>query len=99
MLSYCLSLALRSLRRNPALTALMIIAIGVGIGASMTTLTALHILSGDSLPGRSAQIFFPQVDPMPADLYNTHHPLVLGLGQLATLRPASVPPAEATRTA
>ncbi|HEX4051576.1 MAG TPA: ABC transporter permease [Steroidobacteraceae bacterium] len=75
MFGYNLSLALRSLRRNPALTVLMIVAIGVGIGASMTTLTVLHILSGRSLPTNSASIFFPQVDPMPADLYNTHHPL------------------------
>src|SRR6185437_6903943 len=57
------------------LTALMIVAIGVGIGASMTTLTVLHILSVNALPGRSAQIFFPQVDPTPAGLYNPHHPL------------------------
>jgi putative ABC transport system permease protein len=75
MLGYYVHLALRSLRRNAVLTALMIIAIGVGIGAAMTTLTVLQILSVDSLPGKSAQIFFPQVDPMPADLYNTHHPL------------------------
>ena len=34
-----LQLALRSLKRNMMLTALMIAAIGVGIGASMTTLT------------------------------------------------------------
>ncbi len=75
MFGYYLTLALRSLRRNPALTALMIVAIAVGIGAAMTTLTVLHILSGDSLPGKRTQLFFPQVDPTPADLYNAHHPL------------------------
>ncbi|MGH8141663.1 MAG: ABC transporter permease [Steroidobacteraceae bacterium] len=75
MFGYYLTLALRSLRRNPALTALMIIAIGVGIGAAMTTLTVLHILSGNSLPGKSAHIFFPQVDPTPANWPPHVHPL------------------------
>jgi putative ABC transport system permease protein len=63
MFAYYLDLALRSLRRNRALTALMVLAIALGIGASMTTLTVLHVLSGDPLPGRSAQLYYPQVDP------------------------------------
>jgi putative ABC transport system permease protein len=63
MLAYYLDLALRSLRRNKALTALMVLAIALGIGASMTTLTVLHVLSGDPLPGRSAQLYYPQIDP------------------------------------
>ena len=63
MFGYYLDLALRSLQRNKALTALMVLAIALGIGASMTTLTVLHVLSGDPLPGRSAQLYYPQVDP------------------------------------
>jgi putative ABC transport system permease protein len=63
MFSYYLDLALRSLRRNKALTALMVLAIALGIGASMTTLTVLHVLSGDPLPGKSAQLYYPQIDP------------------------------------
>jgi len=63
MFSYYLNLALRSLRRNKVLTALMVLAIAVGIGASMTTLTVVHILSGDPLPDKSSVLFFPQVDP------------------------------------
>src|SRR5699024_8030635 len=65
MFGYYLVLALRSLKRNKALTALMILAIAAGIGASMTTLTVMHVLSGDPLPGRSATIFYPQVNPNP----------------------------------
>ncbi|CAM5245214.1 ABC transporter permease [Rhodanobacter lindaniclasticus] len=65
MLGYYLDLALRSLKRNRMLTALMVLAIAVGIGASMTTLTVMHLLSGDPLPGRSARIFYPQVDASP----------------------------------
>ncbi|MDE2156678.1 MAG: ABC transporter permease [Xanthomonadaceae bacterium] len=63
MFGYYLDLALRSLKRNKALTALMVLAIALGIGASMTTLTVLHVLSGDPLPGRSGEIYYPQVDP------------------------------------
>ena len=65
MFGYYLDLALRSLKRNRMLTVLMIVAIAVGIGASMTTLTVMHLLSGDPLPGRSQHIFYPQVDPGP----------------------------------
>jgi putative ABC transport system permease protein len=64
MFGYHLQLAVRSLRRSPVLTALMVLSIAVGIGASMTTLTVLHLLSGDPLPGRSGQIFYPQVDAL-----------------------------------
>jgi len=67
MFAYYLNLALHSLKRNKVLTALMVLAIAVGIGASMTTLTVMHLLSGDPLPGRSAHIFYPQVDASPAD--------------------------------
>lgn len=65
--SYYLEMAVRSLRRNPVLTALMIVAVALGIGACMTTLTALHVLSGDPLPGRSGSIYMPRIDPRSAD--------------------------------
>ncbi|MGH8400269.1 MAG: ABC transporter permease, partial [Gammaproteobacteria bacterium] len=65
MFSYYLNLALRSLKRNPVLTVLMVLAISVGIGASMTTLTVMHLLAGDPLPDRSAQLLYPQVNPDP----------------------------------
>jgi putative ABC transport system permease protein len=63
MFAYYLDLALRSLKRNKVLTALMVLAIALGIGASMTTLTVLHVLSGDPLPGRSGELYYPQIDP------------------------------------
>ncbi len=65
MFGYYLNLATRSLRRNKAMTALMVLAIAVGIGASMTTMTVLHLLSGDPLPGRSGHLFYPQLDAEP----------------------------------
>jgi len=72
MFAYYLDLALRSLKRNPVLTGLMVLAIGLGIGASMTTLTVLHVLSGDPLPGRSAHLFYPQIDPRDMTGYDPH---------------------------
>ena len=54
--AYYLRLALRALRNSPVLTALMVLALAVGIGASMTMLTVLHVLSGDPLPGRSSAV-------------------------------------------
>jgi len=66
MFGYYLDLALRSLKRNRLLTALMVLALAVGIGASMTTLTVLHVLSGDPLPGKSGELYYPQIDPQDA---------------------------------
>lgn len=66
MFGYYLDLALRSFKRNRVLTALMVLALGLGIGASITTLTVLKLLSGDPLPQKSARIFAPQIDPLTA---------------------------------
>jgi len=69
MFAYYLELAVRSLRRNKVLTTLMVLALGLGIGACITTLTVLKLLSGDPLPQKSAKLFYPQVDPFPMDGY------------------------------
>jgi hypothetical protein len=53
MFGYYFRLALRSFLRNKVLTALMVLAIALGIGASMTTLTVFHVLSGDPIPSKS----------------------------------------------
>ena len=62
MLAYCFELALRSLRRNVVLTALMVAAVGVGIGASMTMLTTLIAMSGNPIPDKSSRLFTLQLD-------------------------------------
>jgi putative ABC transport system permease protein len=62
MFTYYLGLALRSLKRNVVLTVLMIAAIGVGIGASMTTLTLFRAMGNDPIAQKSAQLFAPQID-------------------------------------
>jgi len=55
------------LRRSSLLTALIILAIGLGIGACMTMVTVLHVMSGDPLPDRSAKLFYPHLYPGPWD--------------------------------
>lgn len=67
MLGYYLDLALRSLKRNKVLTALMVLTIALGIGTSMTTLTVLHVLSGDPIPGKSGQLFRVRMNVFPDD--------------------------------
>jgi putative ABC transport system permease protein len=62
MLAYYLQLGLRSLRRNPMLTALMVVAIGFGVAASMTTYAVFRATSGDPIPEKSSQLFLAQVD-------------------------------------
>jgi putative ABC transport system permease protein len=63
MFLYYIELAFASFRRNTLLTLLMVLAIGLGIGASMTTLTVFHVLSGDPLPDKSSRLFHVLLDP------------------------------------
>ncbi len=63
MFGYYFKLALRSFKRNKVLTALMVLAIALGIGASMTTLTVFYVLSGDPIPQKSGRLFYVQMDP------------------------------------
>jgi putative ABC transport system permease protein len=67
MVIYYFELAIRSLRRNVIVTALMITAIGIGIGASMSALTVLRALEVDPIPQKSAQLFTVQIDNMGPD--------------------------------
>ncbi|MDY0021988.1 ABC transporter permease [Arenimonas caeni] len=65
MFRYYLGLGFRSLRRNPVLTALMVLTLSVGVAASMTTLTILRGMSGDPIPGKSDLLFVPLLDNRP----------------------------------
>ena len=62
MFGYYLELGLRSLRRNPVLTALMVIGIATGIAASMTTLTVMYLLGNDPIPWKSDRLHYVQLD-------------------------------------
>ena len=62
MFSYYLKLGLLSIRRNPLMSTLMIAAIAVGIGASMTIITVNYVMSGNPIPQKSDQLFYVQLD-------------------------------------
>lgn len=62
MFVYYLDLAIRSLKRNMVLTALMMLTIGFGVAGSMTTYAVFRGVSGDPIPWKSAQLFVPQID-------------------------------------
>ena len=62
MFAYYLELALRSLKRSPGLTALMVLTIAFGVAASMTTYSVFRAVSGDPIPWKSAHLFVPQID-------------------------------------
>lgn len=57
----------------------MVVAIGLGIGASMTMLTVLRMMTHDPLPGRSADLYRPYLNPLP--LHYRYRP---GAGSPAT---------------
>jgi len=62
MFSYYLKLGWLSIRRNPLLSALMVAAIAVGIGASMTIITVNYVMSGNPIPQKSDQLYYVQLD-------------------------------------
>jgi putative ABC transport system permease protein len=69
MFKYYFMLGLRSLRRNPALTALMVLTLAVGVAASVSTLTILHVMGSDPIPNKSDRLFVPLVDNGPLQGY------------------------------
>jgi len=62
ILPYYLDLARRSFRRSPGLSVLMVLALGLGIGACMTTLSVYHVLAADPIPSKSARLLNVQLD-------------------------------------
>ncbi|WP_289030050.1 ABC transporter permease [uncultured Paraglaciecola sp.] len=62
MFNYYIKLAFKSFKRNPILSLLMVTAIALGIGASMTTITVNYLMSANPIPHKSEQLFHIQVD-------------------------------------
>lgn len=62
MFKYYLKLALKSIRRNPVMSALMVTALGLGIGAFMTTYTVYYLMSGNPIPHKSDALYAIQLD-------------------------------------
>ncbi len=62
MFTYYLKLAFKSIRRNVWLSSLMVLAIGLGIGACMTTITVNYMMSSNPMPHKSDKLFYVQLD-------------------------------------
>lgn len=62
MFAYYLRLAWLSIRQSYGLSLLMVLAIGLGIGAAMTTVTVNYLMSANPIPTKSEQLFYVQLD-------------------------------------
>lgn len=62
MFAYYLRLALKSIKRNAILSTLMVMAIALGIGACMTTITVTYLMSADPIPQKSDRLYYVQLD-------------------------------------
>lgn len=76
MFSYYLKLGWLSIKRNPLLSALMIAAIAVGIGACMTIITVNYVMSGNPIPHKSDQLFYVQLDNWDPNEQNDGYELI-----------------------
>ena len=70
-IGYDLQLALRSIKKTPILSALMVAAIGIGIGACMTIITIFYLMTTNPNPDNSDQLY----------TYGLHNNLTVREGQ------------------
>ncbi|MEO8777894.1 MAG: ABC transporter permease [Rhodanobacter sp.] len=77
MLRYDVELAWHGLRRFPKSTLLVVLTVALGLAACMTTLTLLHVLTADPLPGRSQHIYQAWVDTVPGKAFATSADMAL----------------------
>lgn len=75
MLVYNLQLAVKSFKRNPGLTALMVCAIALGIAACIVTMTLYHAMSGNPIWWKNDRLFAVTMDNWdPNKALDTAHP-------------------------
>lgn len=78
MLGYYVRLALRSFGRNPGITALMVLAIALGIAVCVMTLTVYHAMSGNPIWWKNDRLYAVTMDSWdpqrPYDLKHTDEP-------------------------
>jgi len=70
MFGYYLRLALKSFRRNPGITALMVIAIALGIAVCVMTLTVYHAMAGNPIWWKNERLYAVTMDN-----WDPYHPL------------------------
>jgi putative ABC transport system permease protein len=62
MFAYDLQLALASLRRNPGLSALMVLAVALGIAVCTVTFTVYHAMATNPIPRKSRELYAVTLD-------------------------------------
>ncbi len=62
MFRYYLKLGFLSIRANPALSALMVAAIAIGIGACMSIVTVRHVMGGNPIAHKNDLLYHVQLD-------------------------------------
>ena len=67
MLIYYSRLAWLSIRRTPVISALMVLAIAVGVGLTMTSLSVNHMMSVNPIAHKSKQLFAVQLENLDKD--------------------------------
>src|SRR5215472_8694491 len=75
MLGYYLRLALRSFARTPGITALMVLAIALGIAVCVMTLTVFHAMSGNPIWWKNDRLYVVTMDNWdPNHAFDDKHP-------------------------
>jgi len=64
MFLHYIDLSIRSIKSTPVISVLMVFAIAIGIGLTMTSLSVFHMMSMDPIPHKSQAIHFPQLNIM-----------------------------------
>lgn len=62
MLAYQIRIALKSIRRNPVLSTLLVAGIGLGIAVSTAFVTIYYLMSRDPIPEKSSILYHVQMD-------------------------------------
>lgn len=97
MFAYDLRLALDSLKRHPGLSALMVLAIGLGIAVCTVTFTIYHAMATNPIPHKSDQLYAVTLDTWGTDRpYDEdkpeHPPMLLTYRDATYLHDAKVAP-------
>ncbi|MGH8133586.1 MAG: ABC transporter permease, partial [Steroidobacteraceae bacterium] len=75
MLGYYARLAVRSFGRNPGITALMVLAVALGIAVCIMTLTVFHAMSGNPIWWKSDRLYAVTMDNWdPNQPFDKHQP-------------------------
>lgn len=87
MSGYFLQLALQNLRRHIWLTALIVLAISLGLGSSMTVYSILRAMSADPIPWKSDRLLTLQIDNFgPDNRRNGEPPVMLSYRDVTALK-------------